>query len=313
MTSYKENLQNILCEMYADGFPLIIDLLKIVHEYAYEYPNMCIQTIETKSHGYNLIELRNGNLLVGEWRGHIKMFERTGKLIEESDNKADPTSVLLQLSDGRIASTYASTHVVVANKEETTISFTDNSTYVINNLVELDDGNIAVSSFNITIWNKDGICIKTIKNTEVCCKLSVSKNGHFVSRLGDGTINIMDKSGNLLNSFNHMSSRDSLATLALSDGCVACGHYNDISIVSEKGECLQSLVGHSEPARTIIELQDGNIASCSFDGSIKIWNRYNGECIKTFNNHDNIVDVIVELRNSCIASWGRDSKIRIFG
>ena len=49
----------------------------------------------------------------------------------------------------------------------------------------------------------------------------------------------------------------------------------------ESGECLQTLNGHSGGIYCLVYLPNGNLASCSNDATIKVWDLVRGECIQT--------------------------------
>ncbi len=58
--------------------------------------------------------------------------------------------------------------------------------------------------------------------------------------------------------------------------------YDIVIFNIETGTWLDTLEGHSDWIRSIIELSNNRIASCSEDdGTIKIWDINTGECLKT--------------------------------
>ena len=59
--------------------------------------------------------------------------------------------------------------------------------------------------------------------------------------------------------------------------------------------------GHSSSVYSIIELKTGEIASGSYDKTIKIWDKQ-GKCLYTFNGHSSGVISIIELKTGEIAS-----------
>ena len=51
------------------------------------------------------------------------------------------------------------------------------------------------------------------------------------------------------------------------------------------GECLNTLIGHSEYVTSLQLLANNKLASGSCDKSIKIWNIDTSVCIRTLNGH----------------------------
>ena len=53
--------------------------------------------------------------------------------------------------------------------------------------------------------------------------------------------------------------------------------------------CIQTLKGNEGCVWSIIQLNDGNIASCSTDETIKLWDLCTYQCIQTLKGHDSSV------------------------
>lgn len=48
------------------------------------------------------------------------------------------------------------------------------------------------------------------------------------------------------------------------------------------GRCLRELPAHSDPVSSMDFTFDGTVlASCSFDGLVRLWETHNGHCLKT--------------------------------
>jgi len=73
-----------------------------------------------------------------------------------------------------------------------------------------------------------------------------------------------------------------------------------------------SFPGHTHPINDLIELIDGALASCSFDRTIKIWDRVSGKCIKTLSDHLGSINCIIELQDGSLASCSDDYTIKIW-
>lgn len=64
-----------------------------------------------------------------------------------------------------------------------------------------------------------------------------------------------------------------MSIAALPNGYVASGSYQEIKIWNPDTDGLvKSLTGHSSYVLSLTVTKDGNLASGSFDSSIKIWN-----------------------------------------
>jgi WD40 repeat protein len=80
-------------------------------------------------------------------------------------------------------------------------------------------------------------------------------------------------------------------------------------------KCSQTLQGHSYSVLCLTELSNGDIASGSFDKTIKIWrkdNKGNFTCIDTLQGHSNYVYCLTELTNGDIASGSFDKTIKLW-
>jgi len=91
--------------------------------------------------------------------------------------------------------------------------------------------------------------------------------------------------------------------IELEDGTLAsCSNDKTIKFWNHKGECIQTLQGHQSVV-SIIELKDGTLASGFFDATIKLWNR-KGEYIQTLQGEIGTVRPIIELKDGILASCG---------
>ena len=61
------------------------------------------------------------------------------------------------------------------------------------------------------------------------------------------------------------------------------------------GDCIKTLIGHSDTVIYIIILSNERIVSCSEDKSIRIWNVQSGFIIKELNGHTKPVYSIAKL------------------
>ncbi len=73
-----------------------------------------------------------------------------------------------------------------------------------------------------------------------------------------------------------------------------------------------SIEGHTKNVNSIIQLMDGNLASCSKDKTIRIWNIQTRECLHILLGHNNSVSAITQISKERIVSGSGDNTIRIW-
>lgn len=75
---------------------------------------------------------------------------------------------------------------------------------------------------------------------------------------------------------------------------------------------IKSLHNHSSFINSILKLQDGRIASCSSDKTIKIFNPQNYKCELTLTGHQETIYYISQLENGNLVSCSEDQTIKIW-
>jgi WD40 repeat protein len=75
---------------------------------------------------------------------------------------------------------------------------------------------------------------------------------------------------------------------------------------------IQSLRGHSEGIYTLAALKNGELASGSFDGKIKIWNVSSCELIHTLRGHKEQIMALLPIGNNVLASGSEDKTVKIW-
>ena len=99
----------------------------------------------------------------------------------------------------------------------------------------------------------------------------------------------------------------------MNDGRLVSGSEDKSIIIYNKETYKPDLIikEHSGVVNYIIQLSSGILASCSFDGSIKLFhikgNKY--EVLQTLNDHTNLVHKIIELKNKTLVSCSDDKSI----
>jgi WD40 repeat protein len=84
------------------------------------------------------------------------------------------------------------------------------------------------------------------------------------------------------------------------------------SITLVPGSLVYNLTGHTSYAYVLNTLTNGNLASGSLDGIIKIWNPNTGSLIYTLTGHTNGVTTLAALPNGNLASGSYDNTIKIW-
>ena len=73
---------------------------------------------------------------------------------------------------------------------------------------------------------------------------------------------------------------------------------------------IHTLTGHSSVVNSLIQLENGLLASGSADKTIKIWDK-DFKCINTLSGHRYNVFSLIQLENGLLASGSEDNTIKI--
>lgn len=172
-------------------------------------------------------------------------------------------------------------------------------------IIELYNGNLLTFDafyFTIQIWNRKGICLKTLSNGELIESLVYKNNEHLIiSRYGEVlSLNINTGVHTLIYKV-HSDMFRQLCTL--SDDSIACKFQETtILIIDMKGKVLQKLSEHSQTILGIKELKNHSLCTWSEDLTVKIWNRKNESSIMTLKGHTKPVTCMKEKDNFLISS-----------
>ena len=88
-------------------------------------------------------------------------------------------------------------------------------------------------------------------------------------------------------------------------------NFDIVIINSQNGSIKNKFVGHKNYVYQIIELENGNLVSCSSDLTVKIWDIKNGHVLKSI-SHSQPVWSIAFLKNGYLASGLSDGTIKIW-
>ena len=152
---------------------------------------------------------------------------------------------------------------------------------------------VSTSSDNtIKIWDLDTYeCISTlVGHTKRVNSLEWLGNRRIASGCEDGTIKIWDtlKKDCLKTLVGKNSAIICLKTL--NANTIASGSFCDIKIWNiDSGTCVQTLKGHTDWIRSLTQLHDGSLVSCSDDKTIKVWDMASGSCIESLDSPTKVV------------------------
>lgn len=149
--------------------------------------------------------------------------------------------------------------------------------------------------------------IETIKDihSDWIYSLSFLKDGRLVSSDADGRIVIYDK-----DSYNPcIIIKEDFAihsVLVLKNGNLITTGPRNIEVWEIDGNNyrrVQKLEGHKKIVFKVIELENGDLCSCSGDGKVKIWND-NYQCTQTLVGHDSWVYCVLEVNRFLVSLGG---------
>src|SRR5271156_5012373 len=98
--------------------------------------------------------------------------------------------------------------------------------------------------------------------------------------------------------------------VALPNGYLAIGTYDNFITILRNNSILVKLHGHNSSVYCLAVLPDGNLVSGSDDRTIKIWNNY--ILLKTLTGHNGGIYFLAVLPNGDFASGSSDKTIKIW-
>ena len=79
----------------------------------------------------------------------------------------------------------------------------------------------------------------------------------------------------------------------------------------DSGECVKTLNGHSKWIWRLEQLESGELVSCSWDNTIKMWDLSEGTCIRALVGHiDWVRSIRINMQNNTLMSCSEDKTIK---
>lgn len=190
-------------------------------------------------------------------------------------------------------------------------SYINATVYLQNDLIASGGKDCIIFINNITDENTDvGTVSNLIGHQNNICWLSVTGN-LLVSSSWDGTAKIWDiETFKLLRTLDVGNSvlhsvflSDNKLLTALSDRLIRLWHGDKV---------ITTFSGHTDVVRKIVVLSDTTFASCSNDGTIKIWHISQNTPQHELLGHESFIYDLIQLPNGSLVSASEDRTIRIW-
>lgn len=234
---------------------------------------------------WTLKVLKNGTLASGSRDNTVKIWNpQSGHLLRTLDGHKGWVNTLEELSSS--SSSNDDDGLLVSGSYDKTVKKWNTRTGELLNTVEMPD-----YVFQIVLLRDSNLAIQCRYLAQII--ILNPQNLREVKRIDCGEINKM--------------------TL-LSDGSYLATCQENISLWDpSSGNLVRTLNGHKKGITCLQALDDGSLASGSWDGKIKIWNPTNGQMLHSFKSHDISIYSITTLSDGSLVSCSGDSeKIKIW-
>lgn len=296
------------------------------------------QTTSTMTHKQTLLghgrqiedvtALLNGDIVTASDDFTLKLWNASSNYTNSVDLTAHTNNVysVTTLKSGYFASSSKDRSVIVWNPNNFSYTQMFGHLRSVICVTNLTDDLLASGSCdrNIIIWDLSIYDIRLTIEGHTDCVNTVAEldSQTLISGSDDGTIRVWQstdkwisyKQINILNATS--SAVNSIATHKLRPNLFASGHNDSIIYIYERnavGEFnfKKSLTGHKDSILDVKFLNNGNLASCSKDKTIKVWDMNTYECIFSNMDHARSVIALFVLVNGDLVTGSEDKSIKI--
>lgn len=221
----------------------------------------------------SLIELKDGCIICAEDQAIIKTFDqKSKKYLGNIDCSFVGTFVEVKEC---LVGVSNDCEIIEYNRNTAQLrKFKENDFNDINIIIKLRDNTIAAGLFNgFVVIYEDAISTSFQINKGIITALVETTDGNIICCTHEGyLVKCNRQTKDFIIIKDSLPEFDQIIVLKNDYLAVIRSIYPDIFVLDPKtGNTINILYAHSEHINSIIELQNGCIASCSADGTIKIW------------------------------------------
>lgn len=265
-------------------------------------------------------------LATGSWDNTIRLWSLDGLLPKTFEGHSDRAVDVSFSPDGRM--------FISASWDRTARlwSFEDTPPKIlqhrglVNSAVFSPDNQIIVTvgadasgvDGNITIWNRNGIQLKTFKGHNAYIRdVSFSPDSQLFATVGgalDPTVKLWNRDGQLIKTLQ--GHEDAIYGVSFSPNgeiIASSSKDNTVKLWSRDGQLIRTLQGHTGWVWNVSFSPDSQtIASASEDQSIKLWNQ-DGTLLETLQGHSaRVTDVAFSPDGQIIATGSADATVKLW-
>ena len=263
----------------------------------------------------NILELKDGRLVVSSEENLIKIFDPKGKNLYTLKGHTGGVRSLCYIKEGKIASGSSDKSIRIwdlKQNNKTTFILKEHSNPIIALNVLLKDKLASCSFREIIIYDdkfKPQYILKEHSNwVRDIIQLDKLKS---CSCSDDGTIKIYDKHFRVLNSFKDHDVAV-LSVCLLRDSRLVSGDRSGKIIIWNKNlTYTKELKQHSAGILSIKQLKDGRVCTGSADKTIRVWD-IDFRILFVFKNHNGYVNCLCILKDGGFCSGGADGIVNIW-